>query len=102
MKTSGEFPVTSGVHHGCVRAPTLFNLSFNVAIGMVLENGQLQGRGVRGTYLHDAKLVDNFKKLQHEAIISDMEYSDDMAFVAESWDDLNSMLDNLSIHCRDL
>ena len=53
-------------------------------------------------YLHDTKLVDNWRKLQHEVIISDLEYADDVVPVAESWDDLKSMLDNVPIHCRDL
>ena len=82
--------------------PTLFNLDFDMAICMALENGQLKGRGVRVAYLHGAKLVDNRRKLQHEAIISDLEYADAMALVAESWDDLKSMLDDVSIWCRDL
>ena len=53
-KTSDEFAVTSGVRQG-VLAPTLFNLYFNVAIRMALENGQLKGRGVRVAYLHGAR-----------------------------------------------
>ena len=53
-----------------------------MAICLVLENGQLKGRGVRVAYLHGAKLVGNFRKLQHEAIISDLEYTDYMALVA--------------------
>ena len=36
------------------------------------------------------------------AIISDLEYADDMALVAESWDDLKSMLDDVSMWCREL
>ena len=44
---------------------------------------------MRVAYLHGAKLVGNCRKLQHEAIISDLEYTDDMALVVESWDDLN-------------
>ena len=43
----------------------------------------------------------NCRKLEHEAIISDLEYADDMDLVAESWDDLKSMLDDMSIWCRD-
>ena len=38
-KTSEKFAVTSGVRQGCVLAPTLFNLYFDVAIRMALENG---------------------------------------------------------------
>ena len=37
------------------------------------------------------ELVGNCRKLQQEAIISDLEYADDMASVAESWDDLKSL-----------
>ena len=101
-KTSDEFAFTSGVCQDCVLAPTLFNLYFDVVIRMALENGQPKGRGVRVAYIHSAKLVGNCRKLQHEAIISDLEYADDMALVAESWDDLKSMLDNVSMQCRDL
>ena len=73
-----------------------------MAICLALENGQLKGRGVRVAYLHGAKLVGNCRKLQHEAIISDLEYTDYMALVAESWDDLKSILDDMSLHSRDL
>ena len=69
---------------------------------MALENGQPKGRGVRVACLHDAKLVGNRRKLQYEAIISDLENADDMAFMAESWDELKSMLDDVSLHCRNL
>ena len=101
-KTSCEFAITSGVRQGCVLAPTLFNLYFDVAIRMALENGQPKGKGVRMAYLHAAKLVGNCRKLQHEAVISDLEYADDMTLVAESWDDLKSMLDDVSMWCREL
>ena len=100
-KTSDEFAITSGVCQGCVLAPTLFNLYFDVAICVALENGQPKG-SVRVAYLHGAKLVGNHRKLQHEALISDLEYADDMALVAKSWDDIKSMLDDVSIRCRDL
>ena len=101
-KTSDEFAITSGVRQGCVLAPTLCNLYFDVAIRMALENGQPKGRGVRVAYLHGVKLVGNRRKLQHEAIISDLEYTDDMTLVADSWDDLKSMLDDVSMWCREL
>ena len=101
-KTSDEFAITSGVRQACVLAPTPFNLYFDVAIRMALENGQPKGRGVRVAYLHGAKLVDNHRKLQHEAIIFNLEYADNMALEAESWDDLKSMLDDVSTRCRDI
>ena len=82
-KTSDEFSITCGVRQGCVPAPMLIKLYFDVTIHSALEKGQLQGRRVRVVeYLHDA-LEDNHRKLQHEA---DLEYADDMALVTESWD----------------
>ena len=60
---------------------------FDVSICIVLDVQQMV-RGTRGAYLQDAKLVGNNRKLQHEAIIFDQEYADDMASVIElSWDD---------------
>ena len=85
-----------------VRAVYWLNLYFYVVIGMALEKGEPKGGGVKVAYLHGAKLVDNCRKLQHEAIISDLEYADELALVAESWNDLKSMLDDVSIQCRDL
>jgi hypothetical protein len=46
-KTSEKFPVTCGVHQGCVLAPTSFNLYFDVAIHMALDEHQLQGKGIK-------------------------------------------------------
>ena len=53
-------------------------------------------------YLHGAKLVGNHRKLRHKAIISVLEYTDDMALVAELQDHLKSMLYDMSIRCRNL
>ena len=60
---------------------------------MALEDGQLQGRGVRVAYLHAEKLVCNHRKLHLETGFSDLECTDGMALVVESWDDLKAMLD---------
>ena len=57
-----------------------------------MEDGQLQGGGVRVAHLHGAQLVGNCRKLHLETMISDLEYADDMVLVAESWDDLKAML----------
>ena len=62
-QTSEDFTVTSSVWQGRVLAPTLFNLYFDVAICMALEDHHMQGRGVSMAYLHDAKLVGNRKRL---------------------------------------
>ena len=101
-QTSEEFTVTSGVQQGCVLAPTLFNLYSGVATRMAMDDHQMQGRGVSMAYLHDAKLVGNRKTLQLETIIADLEYADDMALVADSWDHLKAMLDTVAECCRGL
>ena len=44
----------------------------------------------------------NFRKLQLETLVTDLEYADDMALLADSWDDLEAMLTSLSTHCRNL
>ena len=53
-------------------------------------------------YLYDTKLVGNRKKLQLETVITDLEYADDMALVADSWDHLKAMLDTVAECCRSL
>ena len=58
-KLSGKFSATSSVRQGCVLAPTLFNLYFDVAIRMALEEHRQQGRGIRVAYWLDADLVGN-------------------------------------------
>ena len=99
-KTSDEFAVTSGVRQGCVLAPT--NLYFDAAIRTALDHHHSQGRGVRVVYLHDAKLVGNRRKLQLETLVTDLEYADDMTLIADSWEDLKSMLKSLEVRCRDM
>ena len=39
-------------------------------------------------YLQNAKLIGNRRKLQLETVVTDMEYTDNMALLADSWDDL--------------
>ena len=83
-------------------APTLFDLYFDVATRMAMDDHQMQGRGVSMAYLHDAKLVGNRKKLQLETVITNLEYADDMALVADSWDHLRAMLNTVAECCRSL
>ena len=98
--TSEEFPVTCGVRQGCVLAPTLFNLYFDVAIRLALS--EHEGKGVKFAYLHNTHLVGNRKILREESIVSDLEYADDMALLSDNWEDLTAMLSSLAAHCRDL
>ena len=58
----------------------------------------MKNKGVGVAYLHDAKLVGNHRTLQFETLITDLEYADDMALLADSWNDLEAMLTSLSTH----
>ena len=98
--TSEEFSVTCGVRQGCVLAPTLFNLFFDVAIHLALRDHE--GKGVKFTYLYNTQLVGNRKVLREESIVSDLEYADDMAIMADNWEDLSAMVRLLSHHCSSL
>ena len=98
-RVSESFDVTCGVRQGCVLAPTLFNLYFDAVVHMSLDSHQVQNKCVGVAYLHNAKLVGNRRKLQLETLVTDLEYADDMALLADSWNDLEAMLTTLSIHC---
>ena len=52
-------------------------------------------------YLLNAQLVGNLRKLQWETHVTDFEYADDMALLADSWDALEVVLTSLSTHCQD-
>ena len=100
-KTSEHFAVTRGVRQGCVLAPTLFNLYFDLVIHLALDVHHNQGRGIKVAYLHGANLVGNRRKLCDEVIVSDLEYADDMAILADSWEDLTAMMGSLAVRCKE-
>ena len=89
-KTSDKFPVTCGVHQGCVLAPTLFNLYFDVAIHMALDKHRMEGKGIQVAYLHNVDLLGNWKTLKLETLVTDLKYADDMALLADNWSDLHA------------
>ena len=62
-KESEAFDATCGVCQGCILAPALFNLYFDAVIHMSLDSHRVQNEGVGITYLHNAKLVGNSRKL---------------------------------------
>ena len=101
-KTSGEFDVTSGVRQGCVLAPTLFNLYFDIIIRRALGEHSDAGRGVEMMYLRDGKLVGNRRKLSRRVLVTDLEYADDVVLVANSWEDLQALLTSLDQHCQSM
>ena len=69
---------------------------------MALDELRSQGKGIKVAYLHDADLVGNRKMLKFESLVSDLEYADDMALLADSWSDLTIMLESLSNCCQKL
>ncbi len=99
-KTSDEFAVTSGVRQGCVLAPALFNLYFDIVIRMAIDKHCQEGRGVHIVYHPDAKLVGDRRKMTMETLATDLEYADDMALVSSSWSDLEAMIRSLNYQCN--
>ena len=65
------------------------------AIGQPSDSHRMQNKGVGVSYLHDTKLVGNHRTLQFETLITDLEYADDMALLAYSWNNLEAMFTSL-------
>ena len=58
------------------------------------------GAGLSLSYLLDVNLVGNRKKLTSEVSVSDVEYTDDMALISDSYDGLTTLLESLDFKCR--
>lgn len=80
-KTSEEFTVTSGIRQGCML--TLFNHLFDVAICMALENHIRWKVEVWEwpTFTMPSWYMGNWRNPQPETIVTDLEYTDDMALI---------------------
>ena len=75
-------------------APTLFNFFFDTVIRLAMSDHH-PGAGLSLSYLLDANLVGNGKKLTSEISVSDIEYADDMALISDSYDGLTTFLSPL-------
>ena len=73
------------------KAPTLFKFYFYNAIYMALDVNRQEERGIKVAYLLDADLLINLKL---ETLVTDLQYADDMAHLADNWADLTTMLDS--------
>ena len=79
-------------------APTLFNFFFDTVIRLAMGVHH-PGAGLSLSYLLDANLVGNRKKLTSEILVSDLEYADDMALICDSYDGLTTLLESLDSKC---
>ena len=52
------------------------------------------------SYLLDADLVGNKKKLTSEVSVSDLEYADDMELISDSYESLSTLLKSLDSSCH--
>ena len=89
-KMSAEFDITTGVRHGDVLAPVLFNLFFDAVIAATLS--EHPGAGMRMLYNPEGPLVWSRRKYGGEGNVQDLEYADDMALVRDSMEALEEML----------
>ena len=96
------FSVTSSVCQGCVLALILFNFYFDTAIHMALDVHRQEERGIKVAYLLDADLMGNRWRLQLETLVTDLEYTDDMALLSDNWVDPTTILDNFATTCKKL
>ena len=91
-----EFEVRNGLRQGCVLAPTLFNLYFNLVFGQWRE--RCMEFGVSVLYKCGGKLVGERTRKPFIARVSELQIPDDVAAVGTSRDSMESaalMLDDL-------
>lgn len=92
-KLSEPFQTHTGVRQGCVLAPLLFNI-FSAALTIIVDN-RLEERGIALRYRFDGGLF-NTQRLKAKTrvrYITDMQYADDCALLAESAEQLQAILD---------
>ena len=100
-KNSPEFTVHTGVRQGCVMAPVLFNIFFDVVTKLSLQNHQQKGLPLL-YHLGEQKLVGGWKKFTNELLLNNMAYADDMVLLADSKSDLEEMLRSFDSTCSSM
>ena len=77
-----EFEVRNGLRQGCVLAPTLFNLYFNMVIGQWRE--RCMDFGVSVLYKCGGRLVGERTRRPFITRVSELQFADDLAAVGTS------------------
>ena len=100
-KNSPEFTVHTGVRQGCVMAPLLFNIFFDVVTKLSLQNHQQKGLPLL-YHLGKQKLVGGWKKFTNKLLFNNMAYADDMVLLADSKSDLEEILRSFDSTCSSM
>ena len=69
---------------------------------MALDVHRQEERGIKVAYLLDADLMGNRWHQKFETLVTDLEYHNDIALLADNWADLTTMLDSLATTCKKL
>ena len=96
--TSERFEVTTGVHQGCVLSPLLFTCFLDRILreAMINLNGGLQ----IGYTTSEGLFLTYRDKTTASTSIQDALYADDLTLVAESWEELQDMVNAINNTCR--
>ena len=97
---SDPFPVTNGVKHGCVLAPTLFSIMFSAMLAAAFQDGD---NGIPIRYCFDGKLF-NLRRLQAKSkmlteVLDEFLFADDMTKGAPREEKMQKGVDLVSDSC---
>ena len=95
--TSEVFEVKTGVRQGCVLSPLLFNCFMDRISREAME---MTGGGLHVEYTTSGGLFLSYRnKTPMTTCIQNTQYADDLTLVAETWKELQQMLDVLDRAC---
>ena len=99
-KFSDPFPVTSGVKHDCVLAPTLFSMMSSAMLTAAFHDND---NGIHIRYRFDGKLF-NLRRLQAKSkmqteVLDEFLFAEDMAMGAPTEEKMQKGIDQVSDSC---